>query len=84
MPKSQHAAIYRKVPAFLREVRERSGISQRELGRRLKKTQSYVFKCEAAFRRVDVAEFLEWTLACGADAVEVYKEFAQLRQRPRS
>jgi hypothetical protein len=39
-------------------VRERAGLTQRALGQKIKKSQSWVQKCEIGFRRVDVAEFV--------------------------
>ncbi|MEM6552616.1 MAG: helix-turn-helix transcriptional regulator [Planctomycetota bacterium] len=65
--KAQHARAYRKLPGFLRELREAAGLSQRALGERLKKPQSWVYNCETANRRVDVVEFIQWAEACGVE-----------------
>ena len=70
MAKSQHAAEYRLVPGFLRGLREQAGLTQRALGAKLKKPQSWVYNCETANRRVDVTEFASWCRACGADPVK--------------
>jgi hypothetical protein len=67
MPRAQHAAEYREVPKFLRRLREDANLTQRALGRRLSRPQSWVYNCETANRRVDVAEFSRWCRACGAD-----------------
>ena len=66
MPRAQHAAEYREVPKFLRRLREDANLTQRALGRRLGRPQSWVYNCETANRRVDVAEFARWCRACGA------------------
>ncbi len=42
------------------------------LGKRLKKPQSWVYNCETANRRVDVAEFIAWAKACGIDPGEAF------------
>lgn len=68
MPKAQHAATYRPVLALLRQLREDEGLTQRALGKRLRRPQSWIYNCETGNRRVDIAEFLAWCAACGADA----------------
>jgi len=65
--KSQHNRQYRVLPAFLRQMREKAGLTQRELGKRLKKPQSWVYNCETANRRVDITEFIAWSKACDID-----------------
>ena len=62
--KSQHNRIYRVLPSLLREMREQAELSQRELGKRLNKPQSWVHNCETANRRVDITEFILWAKAC--------------------
>jgi transcriptional regulator with XRE-family HTH domain len=73
--KSQHASAYRRLPIFLRTLREEAGMTQRDLGKRMKKPQSWVYNCETANRRVDIAEFGEWAKACGFDPIEAFARF---------
>ncbi len=73
--KSQHNMKYRILPGFLRNMREKAGLTQREIGKRLNKPQSYVYNCETANRRVDITEFIAWVRACGIDPK---KAFARL------
>lgn len=73
--KSQHNLKYRVLPRFLREMREKAGLTQREIGKKLKKPQSWVYNCETANRRVDITEFIAWARACGLDPK---KAFAKL------
>ncbi len=73
--KAQHAPAYRGVPAFLRELRDKAGLTQRELGSRLGKPQSYIYNCESANRRVDVPEFIAWAKACGREPVAAFRRF---------
>jgi transcriptional regulator with XRE-family HTH domain len=75
--KSQHSRPYRRLPPLLRVLREESGLTQRALGQRLKKPQSWVYNCETANRRVDVAEFIAWARACGADPQVAFARFLQ-------
>jgi transcriptional regulator with XRE-family HTH domain len=47
---------YRRFLARLRAARERAGLTQAEVARRLRRPQSFVSKCEAGERRIDVVE----------------------------
>ena len=66
-PKAQHALAYRRLLPLLRSLREQAGLTQRELGKRLGKPQSWIFNCESANRRVDITEFITWCRACNVD-----------------
>ena len=81
--KSQHASAYQPLPGFLRTLREEAGLTQRDLGKRMKKPQSWVFNCETANRRVDVTEFIEWAKACNVDPVEALARFVELKKNRR-
>jgi transcriptional regulator with XRE-family HTH domain len=78
--KSQHASVYRLLPDFLRLVREEAGLTQRGLGHRLKKPQSWVYNCETGNRRVDVTEFIQWAIRCDVDAIKALARFLEWRQ----
>ncbi len=73
--KSQHRAAYQRLPAFLRTLREQTGLTQRELGKRLKKPQSWIYNCESGNRRVDVTEFIAWVKGCESDPIEALRRF---------
>ncbi len=45
-------------------MREKAGLTQRELGARLERPQSWIHNCETGNRRVDLAEFVAWCEAC--------------------
>ena len=47
---------YREFLDRLRAARHEAGLTQEEAGRRLRKPQSFVSKCESGERRVDVVE----------------------------
>jgi hypothetical protein len=65
--KAQHGNPYQSLPPFLRALRESAGLTQRELGDRLARPQSWVYNCETGNRRVDVTEFIAWVRACGIE-----------------
>ena len=73
--KAQHAPPYERLPGFLRSLREGADLTQRALGKRLKKPQSWVYNCETGNRRVDVAEFVAWAVACDADPRDAFADF---------
>jgi transcriptional regulator with XRE-family HTH domain len=58
--------------AALIETREKAGVTQRELARRLQRAHSYVGRIEIGDRRLDVPEFIEWCELLGADPREVF------------
>src|SRR5947199_5569207 len=83
--KSQHAPAYEPLPVFLRALRDAAGLTQRELGEKLGKPQSWVHNCEVANRRVDVTEFVAWAAACGVDPKAAFARFLDSsRQRGRN
>jgi transcriptional regulator with XRE-family HTH domain len=67
MAKAQHSPAYRAVPPLLRRLREDAGLSQRDLGAKMRRPQSWVYNCETANRRVDITELIAWCRACSAD-----------------
>lgn len=73
--KAQHAESYLRLPPFLRGLREAAGLTQRDLGERLGRPQSWVHNCETANRRVDVTEFIAWAAACGVEPAVAFGRF---------
>jgi len=55
-------------------MREEAGLTQRDLGKKLRKPQSWVYNCETANRRVDVTEFANWCKECGADPLKTFAD----------
>jgi transcriptional regulator with XRE-family HTH domain len=53
------------------EARKTAGLSQQELARRLKRSQSFIAKLEVGERRVDVVEFIEIARALGREPTEL-------------
>jgi transcriptional regulator with XRE-family HTH domain len=71
--KAQHHRRYAAVPAFLRRVREEAGLTQRQIGDKLDRPQSWVYNCESGNRRVDIAEFCTWCRVCGVPPVNAIR-----------
>ena len=72
---------YDEFLTLLTDARKESRVSQRELARRLGKTQSYVSKMESGQQRIDVLEFLDYARGIGAEpAVLILKLDVQTRK----
>lgn len=79
MAKSQHAARYRILPAMLLKMREEAGLTQRDLAKTLRTSQPWVHKSEVGERRIDVAEFVDWCMACNKDPEKVIRQLREQR-----
>jgi transcriptional regulator with XRE-family HTH domain len=67
--------------AFLIEARDKAGLRQTELAKRLRRSQSYVSYVETGQKLVDVVELMEWAEAIGFDAREAIKRLAKVPRR---
>jgi transcriptional regulator with XRE-family HTH domain len=76
--KAQHSRRYAKLPRLLQQLRDEAGLTQRQLAARLGKPQSWVYKSEAAIRRVDAVEFIEWAEACEVNVDEAFRRLRRL------
>jgi transcriptional regulator with XRE-family HTH domain len=65
MRKSIHSAQYAVLLELLAEARSRTNLTQIDLAKRLKMTQSSVSKVERGERRLDVIELHAWCQALG-------------------
>jgi transcriptional regulator with XRE-family HTH domain len=72
--KAQHRGRYSSVPAYLRLIREQAGMTQRQIGQKLNRPQSWVYNCETGNRRVDVMEFCDWCRVCGITPVNAIRK----------
>lgn len=63
MRKSSHSPEYAKFLEMLKAAREQAGLTQVELAKRLRMTQSDISKCERGERRLDVVELWRWCRA---------------------
>ena len=71
MQKSTHTKEYRALRAELRALRDKAGLSQRDLAEKLAVPHSWVAKVEAGERRIDVVELGWFAAACGEDAASL-------------
>jgi transcriptional regulator with XRE-family HTH domain len=68
---------YVAVGRALAEARERAGLTQQELARRLRKPQSFVSSYERGQRRVDILELLRIVDVLASDPIEVVREIVR-------
>ena len=80
MAKSLQAQRYKRLPSMLRGMRESAGLTQRELAKKLSLSHTIVHASETAERRVDVAEFIDWSVACGLDPLTAFQQFLQQKK----
>ncbi len=71
-PKSIHDPAYKRLCLSLRQMRDASGLTQRELADAMDEVRSFVWKTESGERRLDAVELVRWCLACGADPHEAF------------
>lgn len=70
MEKSIYTREYQSMLRLLREARAEAGITQVDLAKRLRLTQSLVSKIERGDRRLDLAELRSFCKAIGIGLVE--------------
>jgi transcriptional regulator with XRE-family HTH domain len=73
MRKSIHSAQYAQLLQLLLDARTSAGVTQVQLARKLRTTQSAVSKIERGERRLDVVELHAWCRAIGVS----FREFAE-------
>jgi transcriptional regulator with XRE-family HTH domain len=73
IPKSVHSSAQLAFRELMTEAREKAGLTQQVLAKRLGKPQSFVAKYEGGERRLDVVEFLVIAGAIGADPVKLLR-----------
>ena len=71
--KAQHAPKYALLPNLLRNLREEAKLTQRHMGTKMSKPQSWAPNGEVPKRRVDVTEFVLWCRGCGIDPLDALK-----------
>ena len=71
--KSVHSPEQQLLRELLVAARDRAGLTQQKLARRLGKPQSFVAKYEGGERRLDVVEFVVIAQAIGADPVKIVR-----------
>ena len=81
MRKTIYSQQSRIVGEWIKEMRERAGLAQRELCRKLGREHSFISKCELGERRIDIVEFYRICVACNAnpetEARRIMQAFAE-------
>jgi transcriptional regulator with XRE-family HTH domain len=66
--------------ALLVTVRREAGLSQRQLGARLGKPNSFVCKIESGYRHIDIAEFVAIAKALKLDPRKLFDRWLALEE----
>jgi transcriptional regulator with XRE-family HTH domain len=74
---------YKVVGAALAAARERAGLTQEQLAKKLRKPQSFVSNYERSQRRIDVLELLRIVEALGVNARAVFTDIVRRRLRSK-
>ena len=82
MDKSIYTREYQVLLRLLREARERAGLTQVELARKLAQTQSFVSKIELGDRRLDLVQLRTILAALGMRLGDFVDRFEQELERP--
>jgi hypothetical protein len=77
---STRDARYKRLLRLIVGARKSARLTQSELGRRLRKPQSFVSKFELGERRLDIIEFLDVAAAIGCDPSELLREIREANQ----
>ena len=75
MFKTRYSSRYKQFLAALCAAREDRGLTQVELAKKLRVTQSWVSKCERGSRRLDVVELEIWCKALETDVPTLLSSF---------
>jgi transcriptional regulator with XRE-family HTH domain len=73
---------YVAVGSALADARERAGLTQQELAKRLRKPQSFVSSYERGQRRVDVLELIRIVETLAGDPIEVVEDIMRRGKTP--
>lgn len=63
---------------LLKKVRQKAGLNQEELAKKIKKPQSFISKYESGERRLDFLELREICIACGITIEEFSRMYDKL------
>ena len=78
MRKTIHSEEYTALLRLLRQKRQDAGLTQLQLARALKTSQSFIGKCERGERRIDV---LELQAFCRVLGIELQAFMVELQKR---
>ena len=81
MKKTIHSEEYAALLRLLRQKRQDAGLTQLQLARTLKTSQSFIGKCERGERRIDVLELQAFCRALGIELQAFMVELQERQQR---
>ena len=77
MVESMFTGAYEQLVEAVVAMRQRAGLTQRDLAEKLGREQSFIGRIETRQRRIDLVEFVWIARACGEDPVAVVNEVAE-------
>ena len=80
-PKTIHSTEYADFLRLLRQFREKQGLTQEQLAKRLDTTQSFISKCERGERRIDALELRAFCRAMGVSMTAFVAELEEVLSR---
>ena len=80
--KISQRAEYAILSRLLTEARERSGLSQSELARRLRRRQVYIWRIENALQSPDLIELGDIAQVLGVDVLEIVRQLQGQSPKP--
>jgi transcriptional regulator with XRE-family HTH domain len=85
MPKSIHRFEHTLLCDLLRELRQRAGLTQAVLARKLKRPQTFVSTAERGQVRQDFLQLRDWCARCGTTLSALADEFeARLKETKKA
>lgn len=84
MGKQLRTVRHRAMMGAIVGAREKTGITQRELARRLNRSHSFIGKIESGERQLNVLEFCEMADALGVSPNELFSAIGEHRPRAPS
>lgn len=81
MKKTIHSEEYTALLRLLRQKRQDAGLTQLQLARALKTSQSFIGKCERGERRIDVLELQAFCRVLGIELQAFMTELQERQQR---
>lgn len=83
MAKSLHTRHQKVLIDLLKQIRRESGINQIKLAELLRRSQSFVAKCETGERRLEILELREWCEALDVSLFEFVERLESAISRKR-
>ena len=80
MARSIDSPRHPAIAALLIAERNKAGLRQVDLAKKLKRGQDYISYVETGRKVVDVVEFLEWAEAIGFDPAKAIRELYKIRK----